>query len=221
MNDVSRRDKRRTFVAVAGIGLALAVIAAPLASATHTRSHVGTVKIKSSTGGNILSKQVGDAGGACPAGQVCNGITPVPGSKGAVDVRLFAGGGGVLGAGNCGSPVVANRSVTVPAGEQVTGILFTGAFVPTTPGQQDGPGAMVADARMRVFTTAIQADFDGPGPDPAEPVNLLDFHVDDQQRNIGLSLPNGIGTTHPLTFACSGTANETAAGAGKFVILGQ
>src|SRR5687767_3586448 len=92
--DVSRRDKRQTFFAAIGIALAVFVLGAPVVEAAISRVKLAggtaTAKVKDSSGDVVESE-------AIPA----MGLTQAEGTDGAIAVRNFAGGGGLLGAGDC------------------------------------------------------------------------------------------------------------------------
>lgn len=183
--DVSGRDKRQTFFAAIGIALAVFIVGAPVVEAAISRVKLagGTAnaKIKSSTGAIIESEPIADMG-----------LTKSEGSDGAIAVRNFAGGGGLLGAGDCTASLepaqgpLAN-TVTLSGGQIVTGIIITGT------------------GTVRITTQAV-----GSGQVP-----LANFVVNANHPNEFVGLGNGLSITTPLTFTgVDGTACN-------FIVLGQ
>src|SRR5688572_17235939 len=76
-------EKRRTLISALGLVLVVAIVAAPVAQATHHAVKIsGKVKIADTTGGTLESTPVPDMG-----------LLLAPGSEGALAVRQFAGGG--------------------------------------------------------------------------------------------------------------------------------
>ena len=173
--DVSRREKRQTFLSAIAIALGVFVIGAPVVEAAISRVKLAggtaTAKVKDSAGGTIESA-------AIPA----MGLTDAPGTNGAVAVRNFAGGGGLLGACDCTASTEPAQGplpnvVTLGGGRIVTGIIITGT------------------GTVRVTTDAL-------GPIP-----LANFVVNAQNPNEFIGLGNGLTTTTPLHFTgVDGTA---------------
>ncbi|MEA2433355.1 MAG: hypothetical protein QOG54_812 [Actinomycetota bacterium] len=177
--EVSRREKRQTFIAVIAFALVAALFIPPAVQAAVTKI-TGTVKVKDSSGSALESEAIG-----------VQGITQVPGSSGALAVRTYAGGNGVLGLGDCTASTDPAQGplpnvVTVEGGQIVTAILMTGTGTVTTTSDAVGGGQ----------------------------VPLLNFKTDASTPNLSVALGNGLGTTAPLTFTGNG-------GACNFVILGQ
>lgn len=119
--EVSRGEKRRTFIAAISVALMVMLVGAPVVQAAVQAVKVkGAVKVKDSTGDVIESKAIGTMG-----------LLEAPGSDGAIAVRNYAGGGGFLGAGDCTASTepaagpLAN-TVTLSGGKIVTGIIITG-----------------------------------------------------------------------------------------------
>jgi hypothetical protein len=121
------------------------------------------------------------------------GLLDAPGSSGAVAVRNYAGGGGLLGAGDCDA-ATPNRpdSVNVAANRStiITALIITGT-----------------DATIGVSAPDLTPLL-GPGP-------IVTFRVTAGSPNQFVGLGNGL-TVFPsnLVFTCTGSD-------GQFVILGQ
>jgi hypothetical protein len=142
----------------------------------------GKAKVADSGGGTIDAKNLGDLG-----------LLEAPGSNGAVAVRNFAGGGGLLGAGDCDAATPGRPdAVTVPASQDtiITAIIITGT-----------------DAAVGVRAPDLDPLL-GPGP-------IVTFRVDAGQSNEFVGLGNGLNVfPSELVFECAGTS-------GQFVLLGQ
>ena len=114
--EVSRREKRQTFLAAIAFALVAAILVPPVVEAAVTRVR-GTVtaKVKDSTGDPVESEAIGPMG-----------LLQAEGTTGAIAVRNYAGGGGFIGAGDCSdaTPLPATVEVTDSI---VTGILMTGS----------------------------------------------------------------------------------------------
>jgi hypothetical protein len=180
----TRREKRQSFFVAIALAAAVMILAAPVVQAAVQSVKVAntpSVKLKDTAGGRINSEPVGPMG-----------ITGVTGSSGAVDVRVYAGGTGVLGLGDCSTTDADGFTnvVAVPGGKVVTAFILTGT----------GTVTMTSEALTQ-----------------NQPVPLSKFHVDSANPNFALTLPEGLGTTAPLTF----TANAGAPGDCSFVVLGQ
>ncbi len=188
----SVRSTRKTWlVVVAGIA-AIALIGAPVVQAAIQSVRVkGKVKIAGTNGQTISASPIGDMG-----------VLGAPGSDGAVDVRTFGGGGGLLGTGDCTAsvnPPAGDRpnSTTVPAAPDtiITGIIVTGT-----------------DAKVAVTAPALNSLI-GPGA-------INEFRADANTPNVFVGLGNGLTVSPaPLTFTCFGWAG--GAGSGNYTILGQ
>jgi hypothetical protein len=190
LKDTTRRDKRQSFLVALALAGAVMLIAAPVVQAaiqrvkvTNTVGVKGTVtsKIKDTGGGRVNSEPVPDMG-----------ITSVPGSSGALDVRVYAGGTGVLGVGDCSTDTTTGPSnvVTVPGNRVVT------AFIQTGEGEVDLTSSAVGNGLVKLnrFITSPTV-----------------------QPNFALSLPNGLGTTAPLVF----TGVDDGLPNCQFVVLGE
>ncbi len=183
--EVSGREKRQTFLSAIAIALAIFVVGAPVVEAAVSRVKLAggtaTAKIKDSTGNAIESEAIGNMG-----------LTQAAGSDGAIAVRNFAGGGGLLGAGDCTASTEPAQgplpnTVTLSGGHVVTGIIITGT------------------GTVRITTQAV-----GQGQVP-----LANFTVNAENPNEFVGLGNGLSVTTPLTFTgIDGTACN-------FVIVGQ
>ena len=204
MNDVSRRDKRRTFVAVAGIGLALAVIAAPLATAGHGGHNIPVV-VK---GQPIGVKGAVQIRGSAPANSALEsenvpamGLAAAEGSPGALAVRTYGGGGGFLGAADCTATTADGLDNVVEVSNAIiTGIIITG----------DNPGATAPDGLVRVTSDFV---------DPTGALSLSNFRVDAETPQTFVGLGNGLTATDEIQF--TGSAKAGGPGSCKFIILGQ
>lgn len=173
--EVSAREKRQTFLSAIAIAMAVFVLGAPVVEAAVSRVKLAggtaTAKVKDSNGDSIESQEIEDMG-----------LTDAPGSTGAVAVRNFAGGGGLLGAGDCTASTEPAQgplpnTVTLGGGNIVTGIIITGT------------------GTVRVTTDAL-------GPIP-----LANFTVNAENPNEFVGLGNGLTTTTPLHFTgIDGTA---------------
>ena len=183
--EVSGREKRQTFLSAIAIALAVFIIGAPVVQAAISR-----VKL---AGGTATAKQRDSNGNVIQAQPIDEmGLTEAEGSAGAVAVRNFAGGGGLLGAGDCTASTdpaqgPLSNTVTLGGGHIVTGIIVTGT------------------GTVRITTEAV-----GQGLVP-----LANFVVNPDHPNEFIGLGNGLTVTTPLTFTgIDGTACN-------FVILGQ
>lgn len=115
MFQATSQEKRSTFVKIIVGCLIAFILAPPLAQAAVQAVRVrGAVKVKDSGGGVINSSAVGSMG-----------LFEAAGSSGAVDVRNFAGGGGVLGAADCAAATPIESSVSI-TDSIVTGLIMTG-----------------------------------------------------------------------------------------------
>lgn len=195
LNTVSRREKRNAFFAAIAIGLIAMLVAAPVVSAAVQRVRVkgavkvkgGPVKLKDTDGDRFDTKAIGPLG-----------ALEAPGSKGALDVRMFAGGTGFLGTGDC---TVAEdprpNTQTVAAGQEriITGIIVTGT-----------------DAVVSVTAPSLNPVI-GPGP-------VSEFRANAENPNVFVGLGTGL-TVFPseLVFTCTGEGGGD--GDGNFVLLGQ
>lgn len=164
------RDKRQTFFAAIALALAVSVMAPPIVEAATQRiKGTVTAKVKDSRGGNINSS-------AIPS----QGLTDVPGSSGAMDVRNFAGGAGLLGVADCGDAANAPlpNSISLSGGGVVTDMIITGT-----------------DGEVTITSTAVA---NGQVP-------LSRFRVNAESPNVVVDLANGLGVTAPLNLNASGT----------------
>lgn len=172
---VSGREKRQTFFSAIAIALAVFIVGAPVVEAAVSRVKLAggtaTAKIKDSNGDSVESAAIPNMG-----------LTDAPGTSGAVAVRNFAGGGGLLGAGDCTASTEPAQgplpnTVTLGGGNIVTGIIITGT------------------GTVRITTDALG------------PVPLANFVVNAEHPNEFVGLGNGLTTTTPLHFTgIDGTA---------------
>ena len=190
----SVRSTRKTWlIVVAGIA-AIALIGAPVVQAA-----VQNVRVK----GKVNVKIAGTNGETISASPVEDlGLLGARGSDGAVDVRTFGGGGGLLGTGDCTAsvdPPAGDRpnSTTVAAAADtiITGIIVTGT-----------------DAKVAVTAPALNSII-GPGA-------INEFRADANTPNVFVGLGNGLTVSPaPLIFTCLGW--DGTDGSGNYTILGQ
>lgn len=184
LHEPTRREKRRTLLTAIGIGLAVFILAAPVVQAATQKVKLAggtaTAKIEDSSGGTIESKAIGPMG-----------LFQAPGTDGAVATRVYPGGGGVLGVGDCTASTdpaqgPLSNVVTVPGGKVVTALILTGSGDVTITSDAVGQGQV--------------------------PVSV--FHVDSNNPNFATSLGSGLSTTVPLKFT------GVDGGSCNFVVLG-
>ena len=170
----TRRNVRKTAWTVVAVLGAVIVLSAPIVQAATQKVKVtNPVKIQDSDGTTIESEAIGEMG-----------LLKAPGSDGALAVRTYPGGGGLLGAGDCTASTdpaqgPLSNVVTVPGGSIVTGVLVTG-----------------------IGTVRITAQAVGNGAVP-----LANVTVNNQHPNEVLALGSGLSATQPVTFTgIDGTA---------------
>jgi hypothetical protein len=207
VNDVSsRRDRRRTFLAVLGIGLAVMVIAAPFATATHTASHVGKVLVVNGATKPVPVKGAVQIRGLANKGLEAQavpamGLAGAQGSPGALAVRTYGGGGGFLGAGDCTVTAADGLDNVVDVTNSIiTGIIITG----------DNPGVTAPDGLIRVTSDFVDA---------TGALSVSNFRVDAATPNVFIGLGNGLTATDAIHF--TGFGQGGGPGSCKFIILGQ
>lgn len=167
----------------------IALLAPPIAQAAVQAVRVkGAVKVKDSTGDNIDAKDIGGLG-----------LFSAPGSDGALATRTFAGGGGLLGTGDCTANATTSRPnvYTVDANPEtiITAVIVTGT-----------------DAKVAVTAPALNNTI---GPFP-----VANFQTTAENPNVFVGLGNGLTVTpSELVFTCTGA--DGGDGSGDFVILGQ
>jgi hypothetical protein len=179
--EVSRRESRRTWAIALTLLLAIFIAGAPVVEAATRAVRVTNtpaVKIKDTGNGQIDAAAVGsgDQGGL--------GLLNAPSSRGAVAVRTFGGGGGLIGTVDCNalSPRPATTTIEANNRRVITGIIFTG--------------------------TDATVDVDAPALGPLG-TDVLKFRVDAANPNVFVGLGNGL-TVAPgnLVFTCTGTDGE-------------
>lgn len=168
-------SNRNTLLAAIGLAVAAFAIGAPVVEAAIARVKLAggtaTAKIKDANGTAIEAEPV-DA----------MGFMQAEGSGGAVAVRNFAGGGGILGVGDCTASTEPAQgplpnTVTLPGGDILTGIVITG-------------------------TGTVRVTSQGLGPIP-----LANFTVNAESPNEFIGFGNGVTITSPMTFTgIDGTA---------------
>lgn len=184
-DNVSRRDRLRAFGGAVALSLLVFTLGPPAVEAAVSRVKLAggtaTAKIKDSGGGAIESEAIGRMG-----------FTQADGSDGAVAVRTFGGGGGLLGAGDCTASTEPaqgplTNTVTLGGGHILTRLVITGT------------------GTVRVTTQAV-----GAGQVP-----LANFVVNAEHPNEVVDFGNGLTVTTPLTVTgIDGTACN-------FLLLGQ
>ena len=126
MNEFGRqgRGDRQLFFSVVALAVAVFISGAPVVEAAVQKVELAggqaTAKIKSTDGGVIESKPVGGLG-----------LFDGQGSPGALDVRNFPGGVGILGAGDCTASTEPGQGplpnvLTIPQGRVITDLIVTG-----------------------------------------------------------------------------------------------
>lgn len=183
--EVSRREKRQTLLGAVAIALALFVVAPPVVEAAISRVKLAggtaTARIEDSGGGTIDSTPIADMG-----------PLRARGSTGAIAVRNFAGGGGLLGAGDCTASTEPaqgplQNTVTLSGGHVVTGIVITGT------------------GTVRITSQALGDN----------QIPLANFTVNAQNPNEFVGFSNGLSVASPMTFTgIDGSACN-------FMIIGQ
>jgi hypothetical protein len=189
----SRRESRRTWALALTLLVAIFIAGAPVVQAAVQAVRVTNtpnVKIKDTGDGRINSQAVPNLG---------VDALGVPGSTGAVDVRTFGGGGGLIAAGDCDGDDSDNRpsELTVAANPKtiITALIVTG---------DDADVAVSAPNLTPII---------GAGP-------VANFRSTTAAPNAFIGLGNGL-TVQPanLVFECTGVGGGP--GSGNFVILGQ
>lgn len=178
--ETSRREKRQSFFVAIALAAVVSMLAAPVVQAA-----VQTVKVKDTDGSAVDAKKI-------PA----MGLFDAKGSKGALAVRNFAGGGGFLAAIDCAAGAPQANTVTLPSGQGViiTGIIMTG----------NDAGA---NGVLGVQSAAIG------------PIDLMHLRVTAGNPNEFVGLGNGLTLTDDLTLTCDNGSG--GAGQGQVIVLGQ
>lgn len=184
----ARRERRSTWVVLIAVAAAIALLA-PVAVEAATQKIKGTVKVKDTSGDDINSAKVPGMG-----------LFDANGSSGALDVSVYAGGGGLLGTGDCTDDDVTSRpnttTVEVSNNTIITGILLAGP-----------------DAELAVEAPSL-APIIGPGP-------VIKFRTTATNQNFTAALPTGLTVTpSELVFTCTAVGGGDP-GNGNYVILGQ
>lgn len=197
---------RRRFAALMGTILLAAILAPPVVSAAIQRVTVanrvavqGRVRVTNSRlsvrSGEALriADSSGDAVDAQGIGSM--GLFDAPGSGGALAVRNFAGGGGVLGVGDC-----------TASGGPPNLVLLDGVIV---------TAVMVTGVNGRVTLSSNQTTVD-----PTVFESLLALRVDSVSHNESMEFGNGMTVSGALRL--TGTASGGSGdGDCQFVVLGQ
>lgn len=183
----SAKADRRRFLSAMVLVLMVGVLAPPVvdaaAKAITVKKVKQPVKLADTKGGEIESTAIPPLG-----------TSQSPGSSGALAVRTFAGGGGLIGAGNCGP---GPTSVTVGANtdRKLTALIVTGS-----------------NAQINVEV----------GP-PLNFASITTFRTDPTNEFAFIGLGNGLTVSPaPLIFSCdSPFEGGTSSPDTQFVILGQ
>jgi hypothetical protein len=177
LQNTTRREKRQTFFIAIALAAAVMILAAPMVQAAINRVVVTNtplpVKVKGVAQTKGVSKIRDSAGHAINSEVIPDmGVTQVPGSPGAQDVRIYAGGTGLLGIGDCSTDTTTGPSnvLDIPGNKVITAFIMTG-------------------------TGEVKLTSDATGP-----LVLSNFVTDANTPEYSLSLPNGLGTTVPLHF---------------------
>jgi hypothetical protein len=160
--DLDGRRDRQLFFSTAALAVAVFISGAPVVEAAIDKVELAggqaTAKIKSTDGGAIESKPVGRLG-----------IFEGQGSPGALDVRNFPGGVGILGAGDCTASTEPAQGplpnfVDITAGNVITDVIVTGTGTVRVTAAETGPVPLAnftvnADAPNAVvpFTSGLKA----------------------------------------------------------------
>jgi hypothetical protein len=151
----ARRDMRQTWILAIALIALLFVAGMPVVEAAVQR-----VRISDSAGGRVDAKNIGDLG-----------LFGAPGSNGAVAVRSFAGGSGLLGTGQCGQgPRPNSTTIAANANTIITGLLLS------------GPGNTLS-----ISAPALEPTI-GPGP-------VITFSTNVNSPNMFVGLGNGLTVT--------------------------
>ena len=214
----SGREKTRSFFGFFAAILVVFVVAAPVAQAVEQViaqirdadgdkleiTNTGAAKIAGNVTGNVTSKikstqndpiSSEDEGATCTTHPTsgCFGLTPVEAHQGAVNTRIYPGGGGILTAGSCITGHASNTG-TVPTDSIITGIIVTGDQ---------------ADNVVELDVTA--AALGGQ--------RIAEFRTTPEQPYAALPIDTGLGTTANVTFTCTG-AHGAAGDTGHFMVIG-
>jgi hypothetical protein len=167
------------------LGVTVFIVAPPVVQAAISRVKLAggtaTAKVKDSNGGEVESEAIGPMG-----------LLQAEGSDGALAVRNYAGGGGLLGAGDCTASTEPaqgplKNTVNISGGDIVTGIIITGT------------------GTVRVTSAALGN----------HQLPLANFTVNAENPNEFIGLGTGLTLTSELRFTgVDGTACN-------FVVLGQ
>jgi hypothetical protein len=181
---VSRREKRQTFLIAVVLAVAVFLLAAPAVEAAIRKVKLAggsaTAKVKDSDGDAIQAEDIGQMG-----------LNLAPGAVGTLGVRTFAGGGGVLGFGDCddidAEGVTRVATVAPGADVRITGLYLTGT-----------------DATVSMTM-----------PDVFGPNELLRFRATADNPVVSVISAHGRSVTPAsIVFTCAGTD-------GEFVVVGQ
>lgn len=185
----SARGERRRFMAAAVLVLMVGILAPPAvqaaAKAITVKRIKQAVKVGDTTGDPIESQAVPPLG-----------TSQAPGSAGALAVRTFAGGGGLIGLGDCnsGTPIAGSLTVAANPDRKVTAIIITGDD--TLDGAIGVQAPTIVPGGYRVVSFKVGAG-----------------------TNEFVGLGNGLTVTpSDLVFTCD---TEAAGNDTKFVLLGQ
>jgi hypothetical protein len=180
--ETSRQDKKKTVMTAVAIVVGVFLLSAPVVSAATQRVRVvGPVNVQDSTGDALESAAVPGGAGQGTA------------SAGALAVRNFAGGGGLITNGDCDGDAsdgrASSKTVAANANTIITAIILTGP-----------------DAHLSILAPGLEG-VTGAGP-------ISTFETTAQNPTVTASFATGLRLVPaPLVFSCTGT--------GDFVLLGQ
>lgn len=183
----SAKADRRRFLSAVVLVLLVGVLAPPVvnaaAKAISVKKVKQPVKVVDTKGGEIESTAIPPLG-----------TSQGEGSSGALAVRTFAGGGGLIGAGNCG-PGPNTLTVTANPDRKLTALIVTGS-----------------NAQINVAVGA-----------PLNIPSITTLRTDATNENVFIGLGNGLTVTPaPLTFSCDSPFEPgSSSGDTQFVVLGQ
>ncbi len=182
--EISRQEKRQTMVVALVLAAAVFILSAPAVEAAIRKVKLAggttTAKIQDSDGDSVQAEDIGQMG-----------LNLAPGAEGTLGVRNFAGGGGVLGFGDCDD--VDQEGVTRVA--------------------EIAPGP---DVRITgLYLTGTDATVSMTMPDVFGPNELLRFRATADNPVVSVISAFGLSVTPArLVFTCTGTE-------GEFVVVGQ
>lgn len=181
---VSRREKIQTLIVALVLAVVVFTFAAPAVQAVIQKVKLAggftSAKIQDSAGNDVMAEDIGQMG-----------LNLAPGAVGTLGVRTFAGGGGVLGFGDCddidAEGVTRVSEIASGPDVRITGLYLTGT-----------------DATVSMTM-----------PDIFGPNQLLRFRATADNPVVTVTSAFGLSVTPArIVFTCTGTE-------GEFVVVGQ